>query len=121
MKILLAAACAALLASPALALKPGTDAFLTELGFAPQSPEITAIAKDVVNAKSLDTLAAKRDETGVRSFIATRTFIRAFKQNPDAEFPETELYNIAYLTAPEKQYIATKLAESFPPMPTKRA
>lgn len=119
MKILLAAACAALLAAPALALKPATEQFLDELGISPQSAEVTSIAGDVVNGKSLDTLAAKRDESGVKAFIATRGFIRAFKQDSNAAFPDDELYNIGYLTAPEKLFIATKLAEAFPPRGSK--
>lgn len=121
MKILLAAAFAALLAAPALALKPATEQFLNELGISPQSEEVKLIAGDVVNGKSLDTLAAKRDENGVKSFLATRAFIRAFKQDANASFPDDELYNIGYLTAPEKLYIATKLAEAFPPRKSKSA
>lgn len=119
MKILLAAAFAALLAAPALALKPATEQFLNELGI--EADQYKPIAADVVNGKSLDTLAAKRDESGVRAFVATRTFIRAFKQDSEAAFPDDELYNIGYLTAPEKLFIATKLTESYPPKSTKRA
>lgn len=121
MKFLFAAACAVMLSTPAFALKPATEQFLTELGFTPQSAEITTIAGDVVNGKSLDTLAAKRDESGVRAFIATRGFIRAFKQDANAAFPDDDLYNIGYLTAPEKLFIATKLAEGFPPRSTIKA
>lgn len=118
MRTLLAATLAALLAPSALALKPATNQFLNEIGFAPDVSEVAAVAADNINGKTLDTLAAKRDEAGVRSFIATRNFIRAFRRNPDAVFPDDELYNIAYLSAPEKLYIATKLAESFPPPKT---
>lgn len=115
MKILLAAACVVLLAAPALALKPATEQFLNEIGLTPQSAEVASVAGDVVNGRSLDTLAAKRDESGVRAFIATRGFIRAFRLDSNAAFPDDELYNIGYLTAPEKLFIATKLAEAYPP------
>lgn len=101
------------------AMKPATESFLKELGLDRKSSRILTIASDSVTAKSgkvhtLDSLAAKRDETGVKAFIATRTFIRDFKRDPTADFPDDELYNIAYLTAPEKVYIATKLKEAFP-------
>lgn len=103
----------------ASALKPATESFLKELGMDPQSSQILTIASDSVTAKSgkvhtLDSLAAKRDETGVKAFIATRVFIRDFKKDSTVDFPDEELYNIAYLTAPEKVYIATKLKEAFP-------
>lgn len=119
MKFLLSAAFAVLVATPALALKPATEQFLNELGIS--ADQYKPVAADVVNGKSLDTLAAKRDESGVRAFVATRTFIRAFKQDAEAAFPDDELYNIGYLTAPEKLFIATKLAESFPPKMSKPA
>jgi hypothetical protein len=101
------------------ALKLATASFLKELGMDPKSSRTLAIASDSVTAKSgkvhtLDSLAAKRDETGVKAFIATRAFIRDFKRDSTVDFPDDELYNIAYLTAPEKVYIATKLKESFP-------
>lgn len=103
----------------ASALKPATESFLKELGLDPKSSRILMIASDSVTAKSgkvhtLDSLAAKRDETGVKAFVATRTFIRDFKKDSTADFPDEELYNIAYLTAPEKVYIAAKLKEAFP-------
>ncbi len=121
MRILLAAACAVLLSAPALALQPATTQFLSELKPAIPADQVSAVAADVVNGKSLDTLAAKRDETGVRSFVATRNFIRAFRKDSNADFPADDLYNIGYLTAAEKLFIATKLAEAFPPAKTKRA
>lgn len=117
MRTILAAVAFLAVSAPAFALTPATEAFLNELGLKADSKEVATVAKDVVNGKSLDTLAAKRDETGVRSFIATRNFIRAFKADVNAEFPADELYNIAYLTGAEKIYISTKLAESWPPMP----
>lgn len=121
MRTLLALAFAVALSAPAFALNPATEAFLNELGIKPDSQQVASIAKDAVNGKSLDTLAAKRDETGVRAFIATRNFIRAFKKDSNADFPSDELYNIAYLTGAEKIYISTKLAEGWPPMPKSRA
>ncbi len=100
-------------------LKPATISFLQELGINPWSRDIFAIAADSVTAKSgkvytLDSLAAKRDETGVKSFIATRVFIHAFRKDSSVEFPNDELYNILYLTADEKAYISKKLLEAFP-------
>lgn len=116
-------ACAPLAAEAAAAqpkpLLPATEAFLKELGIDPRSPEVRAISGDSVASKSgkvytLDSLGAKRDETGVKSFVATRVFIRAFRKNPETEFPADELYNILYLTSEEKAYISKKLLAAFP-------
>lgn len=105
--------------SAASSLQPATASFLKELGMDPRSSEIRAVASDSVTTasgkvKTLDSLAAKRDETGIKSFIATRSFIRAFEKDSKADFPDDELYNILYLTSSEKAYIAAKLKEAFP-------
>lgn len=119
--LLVAAFAGSVSAAPALKppLKPAVASFLKELGLDPGAKDILSIAGDKVTAKSgkiysLDSLAAKRDENGVKAFIATRVFLHAFQKNPETEFPDDELYNILYLNGPEKTFIAEKLKESFP-------
>lgn len=111
-KVLLALA-AAVLALPAAALTQTTAQFLTEIGISPDSADVQLVARDVVRSKSLDTLAARRDEDGVRRFIATRAFIHRFRQDSSTPYPDGDLYQISYLTAAEKAYITQKIQESW--------
>ncbi|MDE2264804.1 MAG: hypothetical protein KGL29_02800, partial [Alphaproteobacteria bacterium] len=62
---------------------PATAAFLKEIGIDPASPDVTLAADDVVSNKdiqnvSLNSLAAMRDQEGVKRFIATRAFIHRY-------------------------------------------
>lgn len=84
-------------------------AFLKELGLDPASREITGITSDQVASYNLDTLAAKRDENGVKAFIATRNFIRKYQQNTKTPFPPDDLYVIRYLRPDEAQFISAQL------------
>lgn len=91
-------------------LQPKTSAFLRELGVDPGSTSVMAVSGDVVAGKySLDLLAAKRDEDGVKSFIATRNFIRAYMQDTKTPFPDDELYLIRFLKPDETQFISKAL------------
>jgi len=92
-------------------LQPTTAAFLQELGINPNSPEVTAVANDQADKYSLDSLAAKRDEDGVKRFIATRNFIRKFHQNPKTPQPPADLYNMYMLTTAERAEINDYLAK----------
>lgn len=99
---------------PALAsaLTPETDAFLQSLGYAQNSPEVTRVAADSVNGRTLDSLAAKHDEDGVRRFITTRNFIHRYMKDPSTPFP-THYYDVAYLSASEQDFIFNQIAAGF--------
>jgi hypothetical protein len=84
-------------------------AFLKELGLDPASKQITGIINERVASYSLDALAAKRDEDGVKAFIATRNFIRKYQQNTKTPFPPDDLYVIRYLKPEEAQFISAQL------------
>ena len=102
----------------ASALKPKTVAFLKELGYDAKSAQIKAIAGDSVTTdkgkvKSLDTLAAKRDEEGVKRFIVTRTFVKAYMKDTKTKFPDREYYETSYLKEDEVQFILAELKKPF--------
>ena len=84
-------------------------AFLKELKLDPASREIVGIINDQVVTYSLDALAAKRDEDGVKAFIATRNFIRKYQQNTKTPFPPDDLYVIRYFKPEEAQFISAQL------------
>lgn len=112
-------ALAILLASPAAALSSQTESFLKELGIDAKAPGVVAVASDSVTTASgevysLDSLAAKRDEHGVKSFLVTRGFMYDFRNDPDSQFPDDAFYNILYLSIDERKYIAKKLMANFP-------
>ncbi len=90
-------------------LAPQTAAFLREIGIDPASAKVTAIADDKVGTYSLADLASRRNEDGVKAFIATRNFIHAFMRDPKTDFPDDDLYVIRYLTDDEKASVAKEL------------
>jgi len=90
-------------------LQEKSVAFLKELRLDPASKEIAGITDDQVGSYSLDTLAAKRNEDGVKAFIATRNFIRKYRQNTKTPFPPDDLYVIRYLKPDEAQFISAQL------------
>ena len=98
-----------LLAGYNIDLQGKNIAFLKELGLDPASKEVTGIIDDQVATYSLDALAAKRDEDGVKAFIATRNFIRKYQQNTKTPFPPADLYLIRYLKPEEAQFISAQL------------
>lgn len=107
------------LAAPAAALAPQTESFLKELGIDVKAAGVVAVAADSVSAESgevytLDSLAAKRDENGVKSFLVTRGFLYDFRNDPDSQFPDDALYNILYLSIADRTYIAKTLMANFP-------
>jgi hypothetical protein len=97
---------------------PATAAFLKKIGVDPRSAKVTAIADDVVSNKdvqgvSLNSLAAKRDEEGIKRFIATRDFIHKYEADTNTPFPSTALYDGLYLTKPELHFVYCQLAKGF--------
>lgn len=113
---------ALLSAVPAPALTPAAETMLKGLGLDPASKEVLAIAKDRVKAVSgevytLDGLAAKGDVAAVKAFLVTRDFFRDFRENWDIEFPNDELYDIRYLSAAERAYMARQLMQGLPAKP----
>jgi hypothetical protein len=86
-------------------LNPEASAFLQELGLDATSPEVVAVADDNIDGKTLAKIAAKRDEMGVKRFIATRTFAHAFLKDPKTPFPPADVYDIYYLSKEETGFI----------------
>src|SRR5712691_10072670 len=82
----------------AVELQPKSVAFLKEIKIDPKSPDVATIVNDEVGKYSLDAIASKRSEDGVRAFIATRNFVRKYRQDTRTPFPKTDLYVIYYLT-----------------------
>lgn len=100
-----------------VALKPTTAAFLKEIGLDPASTDIRAISGDKITTKSgklksLEALAVKRDEDGVKRFVATRVFLRAYRENPATPFPSSELYDPYLLTPDEVDFVAMQLRQN---------
>jgi hypothetical protein len=92
----------------AVELQPKSVAFLKEIK---KSPDVTAVVNDEVGKYNLDDIASKRSEDGVRAFIATRNFVRKYRQNTRTPFPKDDLYVIYYLTDEEKQFIGAQLTK----------
>lgn len=104
--------------SASAALSPATEAFLQEIGYNVQSPEIALIADDTITTKSglvvtLNTLAAKRDEVGVRRFVVTRNFVKAYMKDTQTPFPDREFYYTTYLKSNEVSFILAALKKPF--------
>ena len=100
-------------------LQPIAEAFLQELGIDPDSESITIILNDQVAPEnggipySLDTLAAMRDETAVREFIATRNWVRKYMKDPKTPFPSRDVYQTEHLKEDEVQFILKELKKPF--------
>ena len=100
-------------------LQPPSVAFLRELELDPESEQINIILEDQVGQSrygwpySLDTLAATRDEVAVRSFIATRNFVRKYMKDPKTPFPPDDVYQASYLKPDEVQFILAELKKPF--------
>ena len=90
-------------------VSPGTAAYLREIGIDPGSRDVVAISQDAIGELSLDALVERRDETRVRRFIYTRTFILRFLTDPDNVRIEPDKYDIAFLTPDEVNFIADEL------------
>ena len=105
----------------AAALSPKALDYLRELGIDPGSAEVTGIIDDQIgdwtggDANSLDSLAPWRSERAVRSFIATRNFIRKFQKDTKTPFPSNEVYAARYLKPEELQFIRTALGGKLQP------
>ncbi len=90
-------------------VKPETASYLQEIGVDPNAREVIEISQDSIGAVTLDSLAAERDETKVRRFIYTRTFMHHFLADPDNVRIEPDKYDIGFLTPEEVNLIADEL------------
>ena len=105
----------------AFAMTPKTEAFLRSIGLDPASDAVKVADADGTievmfhgdPAKfSLDILADKGAQNGIRQFIVMRNFIRQLKADfGGTPFPEAD-YNSDYLTQDERQLVARKVRES---------
>lgn len=114
--LLLAAAAFAILAVPARALAPETEAFLRKAGLDPASAAVKAAAeegpvKTVYQGDdkefSLDSLAKEGAKNGIKAFVAARDFIRRLKANFAGTPIPVNGYDGLYLT-PEERKLALK-------------
>jgi hypothetical protein len=100
-----------LAAHPAAAeLSPKAVEYLKEIGVDPQSAPVQAVADDVVPDRqgkpvNLDELAAHKNAFGIRRFIATRNFLRAYQADPNTRIPPAEDYESSFLTPEEKAIV----------------
>jgi len=90
-------------------VKPETAAYLQEIGIDPAAADVVEVSQDIVNGISLDSLAAERNETGVRRFIYTRTFMHHFLADSNNLRIEPDKYDIAFLTPDEVKLISEDL------------
>jgi hypothetical protein len=102
---------ALLAALPAAAeLSPKAVEYLKEIGLDPQSAPVQAVADDVVPDRqgkpvNLDDLAVHKNAFGIRRFIATRNFLRAYQADPNTRIPPAEDYESSFLTGEEKAIV----------------
>jgi hypothetical protein len=98
-------------AVPAAAeLSPKAIEYLKEIGVDPESPPVKAAADDVVPDRqgkpvNLDELAQHKNAFGIRRFIATRNFLRAYQADPNTRIPLADDYEASFLTAEEKAIV----------------
>jgi len=90
-------------------VSPEAAAYLQEIGIDPSAPDVIEVSQDEVGAYSLDSLAAGRDETQIRRFIYTRTFMHRFLADSDNMRIEPDKYDISFLTPEEVRLIADEL------------
>jgi hypothetical protein len=121
-KMMLLTICLALGAIlPATAqLAPDTEVFLREAGLDPKSPRVSAVASDVIvlekehraypDKVDLNTLARMKMANAARRFIATRNFIREFRQDQKTLLPKD--YDADFLTAAERKLAAPALKKA---------
>jgi len=100
---------------------PRVTTYLKKLGFDPSSKEITSIANDNVNGITLKSLVSRRDETGVRRFIATRNFIHKYTKDTTTAFPPATLYDVQYLTPRDQKFIMIQIQKAFGVPPKNQA
>jgi hypothetical protein len=96
---------------PAVAeLSPKSIEYLKEIGLDPESAPVKAVADDVVPDRhgkpvNLDELAQHKNAFGVRRFIATRNFLRAYQADPNTRIPRADDYEASFLTTEEKAIV----------------
>ena len=97
-----------LAAFPAAAeLSPRAIEYLKEIGLDPDSERVKAVASDVVsdphgNPVNLEALAVHKNALGIRRFIATRNFLRAYQADPNTRIPSADDFQSSFLTTDEK-------------------
>jgi hypothetical protein len=102
---------ASLAALPAAAeLSPKAIEYLKEIGLDPESAPVKAVADDVVPNRhgkpvNLDELAQHKNAFGIRRFIATRNFLRAYQADPNTRIPRADDYEASFLTTEEKAIV----------------
>jgi hypothetical protein len=103
---------AALLTAPPAAaeLSPKAIEYLKTIGLDPESAPVKAVSDDVVPDRqgkpvNLDELAQRKNAFGIRRFIATRNFLRAYQADPNTRIPAANDYESSYLTPEEKAIV----------------
>jgi len=94
--------------SPAAAeLSAKAVEYLKEIGIDAAAPRVQAIASETVSDRhgrliSLETLALEKDAHGIRRFIATRNFLRAYQADSNTRIPSADDYEASFLTSEER-------------------
>jgi hypothetical protein len=84
--------------------------YLNEIGVDPESAPVKTVADDAVPDRqgkpvNLDGLARHKNAFGIRRFIATRNFLRAYQADPNTRIPPADDYESSFLTPDEKAIV----------------
>lgn len=93
---------------------PATAAYLRQIGINPAAREVVTVANDRVNNASLNSLAAAKDEKGLRTFIGTRNVVHEARAKPKGPInvPKPEVYDaMKYMTSDERQVVGKAFLE----------
>ena len=100
-----------LAAAPAAAeLSAKAVEYLKEIGLDAESPRVKTVADDSVPDRqgkpvNLEVLALEKNALGIRRFVATRNFLRAYQADASTRIPTADDYESAYLTSEERAIV----------------
>jgi len=91
-------------------LSPKTVEYLKEIGLAPDSEQVKAVADDRIQMRngeiaSLNELARKKMRYDIMRFIRTRNFLQSYARDSNTRLPATDDYEAAFLTPAEKALV----------------
>jgi hypothetical protein len=97
-------------ASARAELSPKAIEYLKEIGLDPEAGPVKAVVDDAVPDRqgkpvNLEELALHKNAFGIRRFIATRNFLRAYQADRNTRIPSADDYESSYLTADEKAIV----------------
>lgn len=116
--LVFALAVSAVLAAPAQALSPETEAFIRNVGLDPASASVrqadeegpvSTVYQGDQKVYSLDSLARDGAKNGLKAFVSTREFIRKLKVNFAGTPVPSAGYDGLYLTVEERKLALRKI------------